>query len=115
MCFLIFAKYFQDLFEGETPSFHHNQSRMSRLLSFPKSEGLVETVETLQQAAISFSGAGVCLAAAAAPAVLTRKGRAVAIFSFTDHPCEWAATETRPVRKELSPYTRITLFVLGLC
>jgi poly-gamma-glutamate synthesis protein (capsule biosynthesis protein) len=63
--------------------------------------GLVETLETLDQAGVAHAGAGRDRAQAAAPAVLdvAGKGRVLvlALGSVTSGiPWEWAATETRP-------------------
>ena len=56
--------------------------------------GLVETMDVLKQAEISFGGVGK-LPEAAAPTVVERAGTTVAFLSYSDHYAEWAATKKR--------------------
>jgi poly-gamma-glutamate synthesis protein (capsule biosynthesis protein) len=63
--------------------------------------GLIETMESLKQAGIVTSGAGLEAAEAAQPAVLNMRGDArVLVFGFgsptSGIPYSWAATEARP-------------------
>lgn len=59
-------------------------------------EGLLETIHTLDTAGIAHAGAGTDARAAMEPAVLRHAGRAVALVAFADHPLEWAAGPDRP-------------------
>lgn len=59
-------------------------------------DGLLETVQVLDQAGIAHAGAGADLAAAAAPARLTVDGVRISIVAFADYPAVWAATPDTP-------------------
>lgn len=58
------------------------------------SEGLQDTLATLDRAGIAHAGAGIDRLGARQPALLTRAGVRVAIVAFADYPVEWAATAT---------------------
>ncbi|MDP2308483.1 MAG: CapA family protein [Pseudomonadota bacterium] len=64
--------------------------------------GLLDTVSTLEAAGIAHAGAGADLAAAKAPARLTRRGWRVSLLAFADHPAAWAAGPSTPGIRYLS-------------
>jgi len=59
-------------------------------------EGLLETLDTLDQAGIKRVGAGRDLAEAKAPVVLEKKGVKVGFLGCTDNEPGWLATQDRP-------------------
>jgi poly-gamma-glutamate capsule biosynthesis protein CapA/YwtB (metallophosphatase superfamily) len=61
-----------------------------------RTEGLLDTVETLDGAGIKHAGAGKDLSAAAMPAQLTVNGYRVAVLAYSDHPVVWAASLGQP-------------------
>lgn len=58
--------------------------------------GLLETIRVLDGAGIRHAGAGATLEEARRPAVLTARGRAIAVVACADYPVEWGATSSRP-------------------
>jgi poly-gamma-glutamate capsule biosynthesis protein CapA/YwtB (metallophosphatase superfamily) len=59
-------------------------------------DGLLETVKTLDDAAISHAGAGANIAAARAPARLDVGDCRVSVVAFAEHPVDWAASSDHP-------------------
>lgn len=59
-------------------------------------QGLLETIQVLDEAGIAHAGAGENLAAARAPARLTADGYRIAVVAFADYPAVWAATTDKP-------------------
>lgn len=59
-------------------------------------EGLLETLETLDQANIAHVGAGRNLSEAAHPAILVRKGIRVGFLGCTDNEPSWKAAQDKP-------------------
>jgi poly-gamma-glutamate synthesis protein (capsule biosynthesis protein) len=59
-------------------------------------EGLLETVDVLDEADIAHAGAGADLAAARAAARLSVQGWRVAVVAFADHPRAWRALKHSP-------------------
>jgi poly-gamma-glutamate capsule biosynthesis protein CapA/YwtB (metallophosphatase superfamily) len=59
-------------------------------------EALCDTLDHLRRAGIRTVGAGRDLAEARTPAILRSGGTTVAVVGITDHPADYAATETAP-------------------
>jgi poly-gamma-glutamate capsule biosynthesis protein CapA/YwtB (metallophosphatase superfamily) len=59
-------------------------------------EGLLDTVHTLDSAGIKHSGAGRDLSDARMPAHLTFDGYRVTVFAYSDHPVAWKASQGQP-------------------
>lgn len=59
-------------------------------------EGLLETLETLDQANIKHVGAGRNIQEASAPIIITRHGIRIGILGCTDNEPSWIATGNRP-------------------
>lgn len=66
----------------------------NHILDF-STEGLLETIETLDKAGIKHVGAGVNSVAASSPVVITKNGIRLGVLGFTDNDQEWKA-DTRP-------------------
>lgn len=64
-------------------------------------EGLLETLQTLDQAGIQHVGAGRNLKEASHPVIVARQGITVGILGCTDNEPTWLATKTRPGTKYL--------------
>ena len=67
--------------------------------------GLQDTLEILDRASIAHAGAGMDLASARKPVILTADGVRIGIVSFADYPQDWAATRTTPGIN----YTRVSV------
>lgn len=59
-------------------------------------EGLLDTLRALDAAGIAHAGAGAALDEARRPALLTSRGRRVAVVGFADYPKAWAASDASP-------------------
>jgi poly-gamma-glutamate synthesis protein (capsule biosynthesis protein) len=59
-------------------------------------EALLDTIEHLSAAGIRYAGAGPDVSVARAPALLEHRNFRLAVVAATDHPVDFAATETRP-------------------
>jgi poly-gamma-glutamate capsule biosynthesis protein CapA/YwtB (metallophosphatase superfamily) len=59
-------------------------------------EGLLETVATLDKAHILHVGAGKTLQEARKPAIVNCRGIRIGVLGYTDNEPDWNATETRP-------------------
>lgn len=57
-------------------------------------EGLQETIHTLERAGIAHAGAGRNVMEAREPAVINIRNARIAMFSYSDHPREFRASET---------------------
>jgi poly-gamma-glutamate synthesis protein (capsule biosynthesis protein) len=58
--------------------------------------GLIDTLSLLDAHGIAHAGAGANLDAASRPAVLSRRGRLIALLSYCDHQADFAAGPDRP-------------------
>lgn len=65
--------------------------------------GLLETVRTLDEAGIQHAGAGRRLHDASTPAWLDVEDLRLCVLAFSDHPEEWAASDTSPGINLLPP------------
>ena len=54
-------------------------------------EGLIETIQTLNEADIKYAGAGMNEAAAEKPVILTKKNNTLGVLGFTDNESGWKA------------------------
>lgn len=59
-------------------------------------EGLLETLQVLDEAGIAHVGAGGTWGEATKPAILTKKGIRIGILGYTDNEPPWKATSERP-------------------
>lgn len=67
----------------------------NHILDFGTS-GLHETIETLEQANIAHTGAGMNIAEAAAPTIIERNGISIGIIGYTDNEPGWKAADDKP-------------------
>jgi poly-gamma-glutamate synthesis protein (capsule biosynthesis protein) len=65
-------------------------------------KGLLETLKTLDDAAIKHVGVGKNISEASKPVIIKRKGIRVGILSCTDNEPTWVATSNRPGTRYLS-------------
>jgi hypothetical protein len=67
------------------------------------SQGLMDTIRTLDSAGIKHAGAGADREAARSPVMLESQGYRISVVAFADHPSTWAAGLERPGLYYCSP------------